>query len=57
MTIKKEFFLSSSPVEIYSITLGNLQTLQHYVKETQSATILEEVIEFYKEKASKFRFM
>lgn len=57
MTIKKEFFLTSSPVEIYSITLGNLQTLQQYVKQTESASILEEVIEFYKEKASKYKFM
>jgi hypothetical protein len=34
MTLKKEFFLSSSPLEIYAITLGNLNTLAQYVAQT-----------------------
>jgi hypothetical protein len=48
MTVKKEFYLTSSPLEIYSITLGNLQTLCQYVKQSQSANLLEEIIEVYK---------
>lgn len=27
MTVKKEVFMTSSPLELYSLTLGNLQIL------------------------------
>ncbi len=57
MTVKKEFFLTSSPLEIYSITLGNLQTLYQYVKEVASGGLLKEIIEHYEDTASKYRFM
>ena len=32
MSIKKEIFSLSSPLELYSLTIGNLEVLKNYVK-------------------------
>jgi hypothetical protein len=57
MTVKKEFFLTSSPLEIYSMTLGNLETLSRYVSQTSSSKMVEPIITIYKEAVSSYGFM
>ena len=41
MTVKKELFLTSSPLELYSLTQGNLRLLQEYAKGTPSQSLLQ----------------
>ena len=40
MTLKKEVFLTSSPLELYSLTLGNLRMLQLHTKGTPAEALL-----------------
>jgi len=44
MTVKKEIFMLSSPLELYSLTLDNLIILLQYVRKTQAENLLKENI-------------
>jgi len=57
MTVKKEFYLTSSPLELYSLTLGNLQTLASHTVGTDSAILLERSMEQFVSVAGKYSFM
>jgi hypothetical protein len=47
MTLKKEVFLTSSPLELFSLTLGNMRILQQYAKSTPSEDLLEDDIKIF----------
>lgn len=47
MTLKKEIFLTSSPLELFSLTLGNMRILQQYAKSTPSEDLLEDDIKIF----------
>lgn len=44
MTVKKEIFLTSSPLELYSLTVGNLKMLQHHCKGTNAETLVQSTL-------------
>jgi hypothetical protein len=57
MTVKKELFLTSSPLELFPLTLGNLQTLQHYARGTDSEQLLEANIGLFRAAATSYSFL
>lgn len=57
MTLKKEFFLSSSPLELYAITKGNLKTLQDYVANTNAESTMKSAAEQFIALGDKMSFM
>ncbi len=56
MTLKKETFLTSSPLELYSLTIGNLKILQLYTQGTQSQSLLDSTISIFSEGAQNYTF-
>lgn len=57
MTLKKEFFLLSSPLELYSVTKGNLTTLSINVQKTTAEKTVENVVELFDKRAAGMSFM
>ena len=57
MMVKKELFLASSPLEIYTLTLGNMRTLQQYAKGTPSDDLLEVNINHFSQVATNYTFV
>ncbi len=57
MTLKKEFFLSSSPLELYSVTKGNLHTLSLNVEGTAAEKTVQTVLELFSKTAAGMSFM
>ena len=44
MSVKKETFCLSSPLELYSLTIGNLEVLKKYVKGGEGEKIVQTAI-------------
>ena len=57
MTVKKEIFLLSSPLEIFSLTSGNLQILLDYTKNTEAEDSMGQILKNFRETGSTYRFM
>lgn len=57
MTVKKEAFLLSSPLELYALTLGNLLTLSTYVDGTSAHALVINAADLFKSAASQYSFM
>lgn len=52
MTVKKETFMLSSPLELFALTLGNLLTLSTYVDGTPAYSLVMNAIDLFKSSAS-----
>jgi hypothetical protein len=57
MTLKKEFFLCSSPLELYAVTKGNLNTLSLNVEGTAAEKTVYTVLELFTKSAAGMSFM
>ena len=57
MSVKKETFLLSSPLELYSLTIGNLEVLKKYVKGGEGQTSVDTAIKHLRDVADKLSFM
>ena len=53
MSVKKETFLLSSPLELYSLTIGNLEVLKKYVKGGEGQTSVDTAIKHLREVTDK----
>lgn len=56
MTVKKELFLTSSPCELYALTLGNLRLLQQYARGTPAEALIQSNISKFTETAGGYTF-
>lgn len=56
LSVKKEIFLTSSPVELYSLTLGHLANLVKYM-EGNNVPYLEHAIGEFQKTAKKYSFI
>lgn len=57
MTVKKEVFLTSSPLELFALTVGNLRMLHHHSRGAASEGLVKNAIEAFSSAAASYSYI
>ena len=57
LSVKKEVFLVSSPLELYTITLSHLLSIAKYLEGADCSTTIGYAIDQFQKFASRYSFM